>query len=73
MTLACYARLPSSVREQAGVPTGSGEPSRRILESRFKRVNDREPIFSARVGIWLEPWSPGRRHGYLFWIGSHAE
>ncbi|HEX8202564.1 MAG TPA: hypothetical protein VF590_18950 [Isosphaeraceae bacterium] len=72
--LACYARLPASVREQArrAYRLWRADPAHPGVQ--FKRVHPVEPIFSARVGL---RW---RALGLLedgtvtwFWIGSHAE
>jgi hypothetical protein len=72
--LACYARLPSHIREQArrAYRLWRANPSHPGVQ--FKRISATEPIFSARVGIG---W---RALGLLegdtitwFWIGSHAE
>ena len=72
--LACYARLPSSVRTQArrAYRLWRANPSHSGVQ--FKRVHTTEPIYSARVG---RRW---RALGLLedntvtwIWIGSHAE
>ena len=72
--LACYARLPASIREQArrAYRLWRANPSHPGVQ--FKRVHPAEPIYSARVGLG---W---RALGLLeggtvtwFWIGSHAE
>ncbi len=72
--LACYARLPSKVREQArrAYRLWRTDPSHPGLQ--FKRVHGSEPIFSARVGIgWRAVGSLQGNTVTWFWIGSHAE
>jgi hypothetical protein len=70
----CFAKLPREIQERARkcYRLWNQDPSHPSLH--FKRVNDKEPIYSARVGIG---W---RVLGLLegdtvtwFWIGSHAE
>jgi hypothetical protein len=73
-SLACYARLPASVREQArrAYRLWRADPSHPGVQ--FKRVHASEPIFSARVGLgWraLDLLEGGTVS--WFWIGSHAE
>jgi len=72
--LACYARLPASIRAQArrACRLCRADPSHPGVH--FKRVHATEPVYSARVGLG---W---RALGLLeggtvtwFWIGSHAE
>jgi hypothetical protein len=72
--LACFAVLPEAIKDQArrAYRLWRQNPSHPGLH--FKRVHDREPIYSARVG---RGW---RVLGLLegdtvtwFWIGSHAE
>lgn len=72
--LACYARLPALVREQAQRAYRLWRADSSHPGVQFKRVHASEPIFSARVGIG---W---RALGLLegdtvtwFWIGSHSE
>ena len=72
--LACFAVLPEAIKSQArrAYRRWRQNPSHPGLH--FKRVHDREPIYSVRVG---RGW---RVLGLLegdtitwFWIGSHAE
>ena len=72
--LACYARLPAAVREQArrAYRLWRANPSHPGV--RFKRVHANEPIFSARVGIgWRALGLLEGNTVTWFWIGSHAE
>ena len=66
--------LPTEVREQAVrvYTLWRSDPYHPSLH--FKRVSQRQPIYSVRVGIGYR--SLGLREGdhmYWFWIGSHAE
>jgi hypothetical protein len=72
--LACFARLPASVRAQARRAYRLWRADRSHPGVQFKRIHATEPIYSARVGLG---W---RALGLLeggtvswFWIGSHAE
>jgi len=66
--------LPESVQEQAtkAYALWRSDPYHNSLQ--FKRVSQRQPIYSARVGLnyrvlgLLE-----EEHIYWFWIGTHAE
>ena len=72
--LACYARLPASVRVQArrAYRLWRADPSHPSVQ--FKRVHGREPVFSARVGIgWRALGLLEGNTVSWFWIGSHAE
>jgi hypothetical protein len=68
------ARLPAAVQEQ-GAPVYALwrlEPYHNSLQ--FKRVSQRQPIYSVRVGLGYR--ALGLRedeHLYWFWIGPHAE
>lgn len=67
-------QLPASIQEQAAKAYGlwRSDPYHNSLQ--FKRVSQRQPIYSARVGInyrvlgLLE-----ENHIYWFWIGNHDE
>ncbi|MBE9200783.1 MULTISPECIES: hypothetical protein [unclassified Nodularia (in: cyanobacteria)] len=69
-----FAQIPLSVQEQATkvYSLWRSDPYHHSLQ--FKRVSQRQPIYSARVGInyrvlgLLE-----ENHIYWFWIGTHAE
>jgi len=72
--LACYARLPASVRAQArrAYRLWRSDPSHPGVQ--FKRVHARAPIFSARVGLgWRALGLLEGNTVTWFWIGSHAE
>ena len=66
--------LPISVQEQAekAYALWRSDPYHRSLQ--FKRISQRQPIYSARVSInyrvlgLLE-----NNHMYWYWIGTHAE
>ena len=66
--------LPPKVREQAdrAYALWRSEPHHPGLQ--FKRVSQREPIYSIRIGLGYR--ALGLREGdhiFWFWIGSHAE
>ena len=66
--------LPTEVQEQAvrAYTLWRSDPYHPSLH--FKRVSQRQPIYSVRVGIGYR--TLGLREGdhiYWFWIGSHAE
>ena len=68
------ARLPAAVQEQAAraYAVWRSNPYHNSLQ--FKRVSQRQPIYSVRVGLGYR--ALGLREGdhlYWFWIGSHAE
>ena len=68
------ARLPVTVQQQAAraYALWRSDPSHPGLQ--FKRVSQRQPIYSVRVGLGYR--AVGLReadHLYWFWIGSHAE
>jgi hypothetical protein len=68
------AQLPDAVQEQAAraYTLWRADPYHNSLQ--FKRVSQRQPIYSVRVGLGYR--ALGLRegeHGYWFWIGSHAE
>jgi hypothetical protein len=68
------ARLPAAVQEQAARAYALWrlDPYHNSLQ--FKRVSQRQPIYSVRVGLGYR--ALGLRedeHLYWFWIGPHAE
>ena len=68
------ARLPAAVQEQAARAYALWrlDPYHNSLQ--FKRVSQRRPIYSVRVGSGYR--ALGLRedeHLYWFWIGPHAE
>jgi len=67
-------RLPLQTRKQArrAYDLWRSDPHHRSLQ--FKRISERQPIYSVRVGIGFR--ALGLLEGdqiYWFWIGSHAE
>jgi mRNA-degrading endonuclease RelE of RelBE toxin-antitoxin system len=67
-------QLPASIQEQAAKAYDLWRDDPYHNSIQFKRVSQRQPIYSARVGInyrvlgLLE-----ENHIYWFWIGTHAE
>ncbi len=66
--------LPASVQEQAAkaYTLWCSDPYHNSLQ--FKRISDRQPIYSARVSLdyrVLGLWEDDRI--YWFWIGAHTE
>ncbi|MEQ9548900.1 MAG: hypothetical protein RIM23_04690 [Coleofasciculus sp. G3-WIS-01] len=67
-------QLPESVREQASKAYAlwRSDPYHNSLQ--FKRVSQRQPIYSARIGLNYRVLGLLEKdHIYWFWIGSHAE
>lgn len=67
-------RLPTTIQEQAAraYALWRGDPYHPSLE--FKRVSQRQPIYSVRVGIGYRALGLRETDAvYWFWIGSHAE
>jgi hypothetical protein len=72
--LALLGQLPESVRQQASRAYGLWRSDPHHPSLQFKRVSQRQPIYSARVGLGyrvLGLWEGGTIT--WFWIGSHAE
>ena len=69
------ARLPISVREQAEktYKLWRKDPYHNSLQ--FKRVSQRQPIYSARISINYRALGllESGNHIYWFWIGAHDE
>jgi hypothetical protein len=72
--VACFRRLPDEIKELARKNYRLWRDNPAHPSLRFKRVNNKEPIYSIRVGIGY------RAVGLLendiitwFWIGPHAE
>ena len=68
------AGLPAAIQEQAAraYALWRSDPYHNSLQ--FKRVSQRQPIYSVRVGLGYR--ALGLRedeHLYWFWIGPHAE
>jgi len=67
-------KLPAAVREQAAKSYALWRTDPHHKSLQFKRVSQRQPIYSARVGLdyrVLGLFENG--HIYWFWIGPHAE
>ena len=67
-------RLPVAVQEQAARAYSLWRPDPYHPSLRFKRVSQRQPIYSVAIGIGYR--ALGLReadHVYWFWIGPHAE
>ncbi|MFP5272717.1 type II toxin-antitoxin system RelE family toxin [Coleofasciculus sp.] len=67
-------QLPESLREQArkAYALWRSDPYHNSLQ--FKRVSQRQPIYSARIGLNYRVLGLLEKdHIYWFWIGSHAE
>ncbi|MSQ23988.1 MAG: hypothetical protein EXR58_05495 [Chloroflexi bacterium] len=67
-------RLPSSVQEEAGRAYLLWQRDQHHPGLAFKRVSQRQPIYSVRIGIGHRALglSVGDRI-YWFWIGTHAD
>ena len=66
--------LPTAVREHADRAYSIWQSDHNHPSLDFKRVSQRQPIYSVRVGLGHR--AVGLREGnyiYWFWIGSHAE
>ena len=66
--------LPTDVREQASEAYALWRSNLHHPSLQFKRVSERQPIYSVRIGIGYR--ALGLReddHIFWFWIGSHAE
>ncbi|MBD2164010.1 hypothetical protein H6G64_25645 [Calothrix sp. FACHB-156] len=69
-----FAQLPDSIQEQAKKAYSLWRSDIYHKSLQFKLVSQRQPIYSARVGLnyrvlgLLE-----ENHIYWFWIGTHAE
>jgi mRNA-degrading endonuclease RelE of RelBE toxin-antitoxin system len=67
-------QLPESVQEQAtkAYALWRLDPYHNSLQ--FKRVSQRQPIYSARIGLNYRVLGLLEEdHIYWFWIGTHAE
>jgi hypothetical protein len=67
-------RLPVAIQEQASgiYALWRSNPYHNSLQ--FKRVSQRQPIYSVRVGIGYRALGLREEdHIYWFWIGPHAE
>jgi hypothetical protein len=67
------AQLPVTVQEQASRAYGLWRSDPYHTSLQFKRVSQRQPIYSVRVGLGYR--ALGLREGdhiYWFWIGPHS-
>ena len=68
------ARLPAAIQAQAARVYALWRSAPYHNSLQFKRVSQRQPIYSVRVGLGYR--ALGLRedeHLYWFWIGPHAE
>lgn len=71
---ALLGQLPESVRQQASLTYALWRADPQHPGLQFKRVSQRQPIYSVRVGLGyrvLRLWEGDTIT--WFWIGSHAE
>jgi hypothetical protein len=67
-------QLPISVREQANKAYALWKTDPYHPSLQFKRVSQRQPIYSARVSLNYRALGLlEKEHIYWFWIGTHAE
>ena len=67
-------QLPISVREQANKAYALWRTDPCHPSLQFKRVSQRQPIYSARVSLNYRALGlMEKEHVYWFWIGTHAE
>jgi mRNA-degrading endonuclease RelE of RelBE toxin-antitoxin system len=68
------SQLPESVQEQATKAYALWRSDLYHNSLQFKRVSQRQPIYSARVGLNYRVLGLLEEdHIYWFWIGTHAE
>ncbi len=67
------ARLPMTVQEQASRAYALWRLDPYHTSLQFKRVSQRQPIYSVRVGLGYRALGLREEdHIYWFWIGPHA-
>lgn len=67
-------QLPIDARQQAGRAYALWRVNPHHNSLQFKRVSQRQPIYSARVGIDYRALGLKEKdHIYWFWVGTHAE
>ena len=67
-------QLPISVQEQANKAYALWKTDPYHPSLQFKRVSQRQPIYSARVSLNYRALGLlEKEHIYWFWIGTHAE
>lgn len=72
--LACFAELPETIKVQARRVYRSWRENPYHPSLHFKKVHNREPIYSVRVSLgWRVLGLLEGDTMYWFWIGSHAE
>ena len=72
--LECFGRLPEAVKARARRAYALWRQNPSHPGIHFKRVHDREPIYSARIGLgWRALGLLESETITWFWIGSHAE
>jgi hypothetical protein len=72
--LACFARLPEHVRQQARKVYELWKDDPRHPSLSFKRVHTSESVYSVRVGLgWRALGLVEEDSVTWFWIGSHAD
>lgn len=72
--VACFAHVPDSVKNQARKNYRLWRTNPQHPSLHFKRVHNRENMYSVRVGIgWRVLGLLDGDTMYWFWIGSHAE
>ena len=70
-----FGLLPPNVQERARGAYALWQQNPRHPSLHFKRISQRQPIWSARVGLHhraLAVWEDGGAV-WWFWIGAHAE
>ena len=72
--LACFARLPDSVKAQARKAYRLWRENTSHPSLQFKRIHGEEEIYSVRIGLgWRALGLREQNTISWFWIGSHAE
>ncbi len=68
-------QLPQSVQQQAAKAYALWREDTHHSSLQFKRVSQRQPIYSARVSLNYRVLGllESDNHVYWFWIGSHDE
>lgn len=70
----CFGKLPDRIKRKARKNYGLWKQNPSHTSLHFKKVHDRKPIYSVRVGIGWR--AMGIMEGdtiVWFWIGSHSE
>ena len=70
----CFEKLPDSVKRQARKAYQLWKKDMYYPSLQFKRVNNREPIYSVRIGRGWRVLGLIEGNAIMwFWIGSHAD